>query len=198
MSTLDIGVTDGPMSVFGGPTAIFGLACARVSTTTCSSAGPPDAPTAKPSPRLGLSYRSAPRRPVHCSRGEGSVTGAVARQGAESRLRALVGELERDYPKRGGMPGRRSAGPHNPSGLSARSEQAAALTNLLERSLEEVRRRTRVIGRFPGETRCLTLRPGCHGLVIGGARGLAVSGPDRGAIAALVAACSIPDAARVA
>jgi putative transposase len=30
-------------------------------------------------------------------------------------------------------------------------------TNLLERSLAEVRRRTKVIGRFPGETSCLTL-----------------------------------------
>jgi transposase-like protein len=30
-------------------------------------------------------------------------------------------------------------------------------TNLLERSLAEVNRRTKVIGRFPGETSCLTL-----------------------------------------
>jgi len=30
-------------------------------------------------------------------------------------------------------------------------------TNLLERSLGEVRRRTKVMGRFPGETRCLSL-----------------------------------------
>jgi putative transposase len=30
-------------------------------------------------------------------------------------------------------------------------------TNLLERSLAEVKRRTKVIGRFPGETNCLTL-----------------------------------------
>ena len=30
-------------------------------------------------------------------------------------------------------------------------------TNLLERSLGEVRRRTKVMGRFPGETSCLTL-----------------------------------------
>ena len=31
------------------------------------------------------------------------------------------------------------------------------MTNLLERSLGEVKRRTKVIGRFPGETSCLTL-----------------------------------------
>ena len=30
-------------------------------------------------------------------------------------------------------------------------------TNLLERSLGEVKRRTKVMGRFPGETSCLTL-----------------------------------------
>jgi len=30
-------------------------------------------------------------------------------------------------------------------------------TNLLERSLGEVKRRTKVIGRFPGETSCLSL-----------------------------------------
>jgi transposase-like protein len=30
-------------------------------------------------------------------------------------------------------------------------------TNLLERSLGEVKRRTKVIGRFPGEESCLTL-----------------------------------------
>jgi transposase-like protein len=33
----------------------------------------------------------------------------------------------------------------------------AISTNLLERSLAEVKRRTKVIGRFPGETSCLTL-----------------------------------------
>ena len=32
-----------------------------------------------------------------------------------------------------------------------------AATNLLERSLGEVKRRTKVMGRFPGETSCLTL-----------------------------------------
>ena len=32
-----------------------------------------------------------------------------------------------------------------------------ASTNLLERSLGEVKRRTKVMGRFPGEDSCLTL-----------------------------------------
>ena len=42
-----------------------------------------------------------------------------------------------------------------------------------------------MIGRFPGETSCLTLAWAVMDLVIAGARGLAVSGPERGAIAAL-------------
>jgi putative transposase len=109
-----------------------------------------------------------------------------------------VGELERDYP----------------SAAACLAENLPALTvhltyppalhkslrsmNLLERSLEEVRRRTKVIGRFPGETNCLNLAWAVMDLVIAGARGLAITGPERGAIAALVAACSIPDGERVA
>src|SRR5213592_4678024 len=42
-------------------------------------------------------------------------------------------------------------------------------TNLLERSLGEVRRRTKVIGRFPGETSCLTLVWAVLGLYISNA-----------------------------
>ena len=65
-------------------------------------------------------------------------------------------------------------------------------TNLLERSLEEVRRRTKVIGRFPGETSCLTMAWAVMDLVIAGARGLGLTLPDRHAIAGLVAARSVP------
>ena len=109
-----------------------------------------------------------------------------------------MGELGRDYP----------------SAAACLAEDLPALTvhlayppalhkrlrsmNLLERSLEEVRRRTKVIGRFPGETSCLNLAWAVMDLVIAGARGLAITGPERGAIAALVAACSIPDGERVA
>jgi putative transposase len=39
----------------------------------------------------------------------------------------------------------------------ARHRRGWRSTNLLERSLGEVKRRTKVIGRFPGETSCLTL-----------------------------------------
>ena len=45
----------------------------------------------------------------------------------------------------------------------------------LERSLEEVRRRTKVIGRFPGETSCLSLCWAMLDLVVGGARGLGLT-----------------------
>jgi transposase-like protein len=37
------------------------------------------------------------------------------------------------------------------------SSRFIPVTNPLERSLGEVKRRTKVIGRFPGETSCLTL-----------------------------------------
>ena len=45
-------------------------------------------------------------------------------------------------------------------------------SNLLERSLEEVRRRTKVIGRFPGETSCLSLCWAVLDLALVGAQGL--------------------------
>ena len=45
----------------------------------------------------------------------------------------------------------------------------------LERSLEEVRRRTKVIDRFPGETSCLSLCWAVLDIFIAGARGLGLS-----------------------
>src|SRR5215469_9928343 len=48
-------------------------------------------------------------------------------------------------------------------------------TNLLERSLEEIKRRTKVIGRFPGETSCLSLCWAVLDLFIDSARGLALT-----------------------
>lgn len=93
----------------------------------------------------------------------------------EARLRALVGQLERDYP----------------SAAACLAEDLPALcvhlnyplqlrkrlrsTNLLERSLGEVKRRTKVIGRFPGETSCLSLCWAVLDLIIGGARGLGLT-----------------------
>ncbi len=48
-------------------------------------------------------------------------------------------------------------------------------SNLLERSLEEVRRRTKVIGHFPGETSCLSLCWAVLDLFLAGAGGLGLS-----------------------
>jgi transposase-like protein len=65
------------------------------------------------------------------------------------------------------MPPSRTVAPYSPpqtppgarDGRSARAAPAPFIpvTNLLERSLAEVKRRTKVIGRFPGQTSCLTL-----------------------------------------
>jgi hypothetical protein len=65
----------------------------------------------------------------------------------------------------------------------------------MERSLEEVRRRTKVIGRFPGETSCLTMAWAVMDLVIAGAHGLGLTLPERHEIAALIAARSLPQTA---
>jgi hypothetical protein len=86
-------------------------------------------------------------------------------------LRSLVGELERDYP---------SAAACLAEDLPAlcvhlrylpRLRKRFRSSNLLERSLEEVRRRTKVIRRFPGETSCLSLCWAVMDLVIAGAHG---------------------------
>ena len=75
----------------------------------------------------------------------------------EARLRRLVTDLEHSYP---------SAAACLAEDLPAlcvhleyplRLRRRLRSTNLLERSLEEVKRRTKVIGRFPGETSCLSL-----------------------------------------
>ena len=52
-------------------------------------------------------------------------------------------------------------------------------TNLLERSLGEVKRRTKVIGRFPGETSCLSLCWAVLDLVIAGANRVRFDDLDR-------------------
>jgi putative transposase len=111
---------------------------------------------------------------------------------AEHGLRVLVGELASDFP---------SAAACLADDLEAltvhlryplRLRRRLRSTNLLERSLEEVRRRTKVIGRFPGETSCLTMAWAVMDLVIAGAHGLGLTLPDRHAIAALVGARAVP------
>jgi hypothetical protein len=60
--------------------------------------------------------------------------------------------------RHGQVPGRRSPGARRPA-CATRPGTARRWrsTNLLERSFGEVKRRTKVIGRFPGETSCLSL-----------------------------------------
>jgi transposase-like protein len=94
---------------------------------------------------------------------------------AERRLRDLVAELECAYP----------------SAASCLAEDLPALcihlnyfprlrkrfrsSNLLERSLKEVKRRTKVIGRLPGETSCLSMCWAVLDLFLSEARGLGLS-----------------------
>jgi putative transposase len=94
---------------------------------------------------------------------------------AEQRLRQLVTGLEREYP---------SAAACLAEDLPAlcvhlkylpRLRRRFRSSNLLERSLEEVRRRTKVIGRFPGETSCLSLCWAVLDLFLAGARGLGLT-----------------------
>ena len=106
---------------------------------------------------------------------------------AERRLRMIVGDLERRYP---------SAAACLADDLPAlcihlrylpRLRKRFRSTNLLERSLEEVRRRTKVIGRFPGESSCLSLCWAVLDLVIDAAHGLGLTDLDRQHLVKLVA-----------
>ena len=83
---------------------------------------------------------------------------AVDQRDGKQRLLALVGELD--------TAGYTAAAKCLADDLDAlivhlryptRHRRRWRSTNLLERSLGEVKRRTKVIGRFPGETSCLTL-----------------------------------------
>ena len=49
-----------------------------------------------------------------------------------------------------------------------------------------------MIGRFPGETSCLTMAWAVMDLVIAGAYGLGLTLPDRHAIGALIAGRAVP------
>jgi putative transposase len=83
---------------------------------------------------------------------------AINERDGKQRLKALAGELDRA--------GYTAAARCLADDLDAlvvhlryptRHRRRWRSTNLLERSLGEVKRRTKVIGRFPGETSCLTL-----------------------------------------
>jgi mutator family transposase len=93
----------------------------------------------------------------------------------EARLRCLVGELERDCPSAAACLA------EDLPALCAHLEYRLRLckrlrsTNLLERSLEEVKQRTKVTGRFPGETSCLSLCWAVLNLIIARARGFGLT-----------------------
>ncbi len=104
---------------------------------------------------------------------------AESRQAAEDGLRVVVADLEPKYPSAAAcladdLP---ALTVHLDYPLHLRGRLRS--TNLLERSLEEVRRRAKVIGRFPGETSCLSLCWAVLDLVISGARGLGLTDLDR-------------------
>jgi len=113
---------------------------------------------------------------------------ATSAADGEARLRRLVTELERPYP---------SAAACLAEDLPAlcvhleyplRLRKRLRSTNLLERSLEEVKRRTKVIGRFPGETSCLSLSWAVLDLFIASARGLGLTALEHRQLAQMRAA----------
>lgn len=93
----------------------------------------------------------------------------------EARLRALVGQLEHDYPSAAACLAEDLPALCVHLNYPLRLRKRLRSTNLLERSLGEVKRRTRVIGRFPGETSCLSLCWAVLDLIIAGARGLGLT-----------------------
>jgi len=121
-----------------------------------------------------------------------ALDGATSPQEAEHGLRVLVGELSREFPSAAACLADDLPALTVHLAYPLRLRKRLRSTNLLERSLEEVRRRTKVIGRFPGETSCLTMAWAVMDLVIAGGRGLGLTLLDRHQIAALVAARSVP------
>ena len=111
---------------------------------------------------------------------------------AEQGLRVLVGELSGAYPSAAACLAEDLPALTVHLAYPLRLRKRLRSTNLLERSLEEVRRRTKVIGRFPGEASCLTLAWAVMDLVIAGAKGLGLMLPEHHEIAALVAARATP------
>ncbi len=94
---------------------------------------------------------------------------------AEQRLRELVAEMERPYPGAAACLADDLVAACIHLKYFPRLRKRFRSSNLLERSLEEVRRRTKVIGRFPGETSCLSLCWAVLDLFLAGAHGLGLS-----------------------
>ncbi len=99
---------------------------------------------------------------------------------AEHRLRMLVADLERPFPSAAAClaEDRQALTVH--LRYPGRPRRRLRSSNLLERSLEEVRRRTtKVVGRFPGETSCLSLCWAVLDCIITSAHGLGLTELDR-------------------
>ena len=94
---------------------------------------------------------------------------------AERRLRDLVTELERPFPSAAACLAEDLSALCTHLNYFPRLRKRFRSSNLLERPLEEVRRRTKVIGRFPGETSCLSMCWAVLDLFLAGARGLGLS-----------------------
>ena len=107
---------------------------------------------------------------------------------AERRLRALVGELERPFPSAAACLAEDLPALCVHLRYPVRLRRRLRSTNVLERSLEEIRRRTKVIGRFPGETSCLSLCWAVLDLVMASSHGLGLTDLDRHHLARLAAA----------
>jgi putative transposase len=125
-----------------------------------------------------------------------ALDGADSPAEAETGLRALVGSLSSGYPSAAACLADDLPALTVHLAYPLRLRKRIRSTNLLERSLEEVRRRTKVIGRFPGETSCLTMAWAVMDLVIAGGKGLALTLPERHAIGATVAARAVPRTAQ--
>jgi Transposase, Mutator family len=145
---------------------------------------------------VAASLAKLPKRPMLHSRVRAAYWAALGTatspEEAEAGLRRLVGELSGDFPSAAACLADDLPALTVHLRYPARLRRRLRSTNLLERSLEKVRRRTKVIGRFPGETSCLTMAGAVMDLVIAGAHGLGLTLPNRHAIAALIAARSVP------
>jgi putative transposase len=121
---------------------------------------------------------------------------AVDPADGEARLRGLVGELQGNYPSAAACLADDLPALTVHLGYPLHLRKRWRSSNLLERSLGEVKRRTKVMGRFPGETSCLSLAWAVMDLVIAGGRGLGLTIADHHAIAALVTARAVPSITR--
>jgi putative transposase len=100
---------------------------------------------------------------------------ATSSADGEARLRQVVGELNREYPSAAACLAEDLPALCVHLDYPLRLRKRLRSTNLLERSLGEVRRRVKVIGRFPGETSCLSLCWAVLDLFVSGARGLGLT-----------------------